>query len=143
MTYSKSTSLFELPQKLRPQDADRFEKRRPFLKNCVLSPKNGVSANAGAYGMEWVNNREPDRSWVTRALVFFIIVGSFKKKMLDPSPDTLNTSQTLFCCSMRYVAAYLLAVLGGQAVADVVLMMFVVACVTWPHTCLLCWEARP
>ena len=46
MTYSKSTSLFELPQKLRPQDADRFEKRRPFLKNCVLSPKNGVSANA-------------------------------------------------------------------------------------------------
>ena len=47
MTYSKSTSLFELPQKLRPQDADRFEKRRPFLKNCVLSPKNGVSANAG------------------------------------------------------------------------------------------------
>ena len=46
MTYSKSTSLFELPQKLRPQDADSFEKRRPFLKNCVLSPKNGVSANA-------------------------------------------------------------------------------------------------
>ena len=47
MTYSKSTSLFELPQKLRPQDADRFEKRRPFLKNRVLSPKNGVNANAG------------------------------------------------------------------------------------------------
>ena len=46
MTYSKSTSLFELPQKLRPQDADRFEKRRPFLKNRVLSPKNGVNANA-------------------------------------------------------------------------------------------------
>ena len=48
MTYSKSTSLFELPQKLRPQDADRFEKRRPFLKNRVLSPKNGVNANADA-----------------------------------------------------------------------------------------------
>ena len=37
---------FELAQTLRSQDADKCQKRRPTLTNCVISPANGVGANA-------------------------------------------------------------------------------------------------
>ena len=43
MTKSEPRSLFELSQKLRPRNADRFERTYPVSKNRVISPKNGVS----------------------------------------------------------------------------------------------------
>ena len=55
MTFSKPTSIFKLPQKLRQRDADRFVKRRPFLENRVLSPKNGVNANAASDDCNFLN----------------------------------------------------------------------------------------
>ena len=52
MTNSEPRSIFELSHKLRPRDADRFEKTCPVSKNRAISPKNGVSANTSLVGSQ-------------------------------------------------------------------------------------------
>ena len=52
MITSELRSLFELSQKLRPQDADRFKKTCPASKNDVISPKNDITTNTNLVGSQ-------------------------------------------------------------------------------------------
>ena len=52
MTNSEPRSPFELSQKLRPRNADRFKKTCPVSKNRVISPKNGVTTNTSLVGSQ-------------------------------------------------------------------------------------------
>ena len=52
MTNSEPRSLFELSQKLRPRNSDRFERTCPVSKNRVISPKNVVTTNTSLLGSQ-------------------------------------------------------------------------------------------